>query len=123
MNWGLYRNARFSMAEILKKESKPLQAIDLLLEVCYLDLNGPNNCGGVKDGELLKQFPPFDPKTGELLPGIVGRLYEIMVDSGQTAKMLEPRFVEIGNRLFKSLGLPLQPDKAWRKIKREITAA
>lgn len=120
LNWGLYRSARFSMAELLAKESRLAQALDFLLEVCYLDLNGPNNCGGVTDPQLLREFPQFDPKIGDLAPGVIGRIHDLMETLGQSVAQVEPRFMEIGNRLVQSLRLPLAPDKAWRKLKRAI---
>jgi len=40
MNWGLYRNIRFEMAELLKKEGKFKNALQTYLEVLYLDQNG-----------------------------------------------------------------------------------
>jgi DNA-directed RNA polymerase subunit RPC12/RpoP len=48
-NWGLFRNAKFQMAEILRKESRLEQALATYLEVCYIDLNGPSNMSGVTD--------------------------------------------------------------------------
>jgi len=39
--WGLYRNAGLSMGDILKKESKDLDALDTYLEGCYLDIKWP----------------------------------------------------------------------------------
>ena len=38
--WGLYRNTRFQMAELLRKEGKLKQALFTYCWVCYLDLNG-----------------------------------------------------------------------------------
>lgn len=68
-DWGLYRNARLSMANILRKEGKAEQYLMFMLEVCYLDLNGPFNCGGVNDPSIRQQYPPFNPKDGFLAPG------------------------------------------------------
>lgn len=45
-NWGLYRNTRFAMAEFFKRRLKLKEALAFYFEVCYLDLNGPNNTGG-----------------------------------------------------------------------------
>ena len=46
----------------------------MYFEVCYLDLNGPNNMAGVTDAQLLKRFPPWDPKqvTSEAAPRAEG---------------------------------------------------
>ena len=72
-NWGLFRNTKFAMAEILRKENRLPAALGGYLEVCYLDLNGPHNTGGITDGELLREYPPWNHKdpTAELAPGIL----------------------------------------------------
>jgi hypothetical protein len=123
MDWGLYRNARFSMAEILKKESKDDQALTFYLEVCYLDLNGPNNCGGIRDPQLQKDFPPFNPKDGDLAPGVLGRILDIIENSDGKTVVDEARFMNAASRIHGSLHLPLPPDKAWGKVKRALKAA
>jgi len=58
------------MANILRKEGKAEHYLMFMLEVCYLDLNGPFNCGGINDPSIRRQYPPFNPKDGFLAPGI-----------------------------------------------------
>ena len=71
-NWGLYRNVRFRMAELTRKEGKHKTALFYYLWVCYLDLNGPDNAGGRQDyPDLLREFPPFNPKLAITAPGII----------------------------------------------------
>ena len=64
-NWGLFRNTKVAMAEIFRKENRLSAALGGYLEVCYLDLNGPSNTGGVDDAELLREYPPWNPKGEE----------------------------------------------------------
>jgi DNA-directed RNA polymerase subunit RPC12/RpoP len=116
-NWGLFRNAKFEMAEILRKESKLEDALAMYLEVCYLDLNGPNNVGGITDQELLKQFPPWNPKDDSFLaPGVIGRIVSIIekttINNATVRKLFDIRTVA----LRQSLRLPVSVDKAWQKI-------
>ncbi len=119
-DWGLYRNARFSMAKILKQEGKCDQYIRFMLEICYLDLNGPNNCGGIDDPILRRQYPPFDPKDGMLAPGIVAPLSNMADDLGIDINELHKMFVEVATEVQGSLNLTMSPEKAWRKLKKEI---
>lgn len=122
-NWGLYRNARFSMAEILANEGRHKQSLQFLVEVCYLDLNGPNNCGGVQDDpQLRREFPPFDPKAGDLAPGIIGRVLEKMEQTETSLSGLESEFMDVANRVQATIKPPLPPAKAWKKVKRELNA-
>jgi hypothetical protein len=121
-DWGLYRNSRFAMAEILTKEKKHLDCLNFLLEVCFLDLNGPNNCGGITDPFILREYPPFDPKIGSLAPGVISRVLDAMDSSGISLQQAESRFNDVAHRLSEVLRLPLSADKAWRKLKRELKA-
>ncbi len=121
-NWGHYRNARFAMAEMLAKEKELLQALEFLLEVCYLDLNGPNNCGGLTDPGLLREFPRFDPEDGFLAPGVVARVHGMMDTLQESPQQVQSRFATIADRLARSLKLPLPPEEAWDKLERQINA-
>jgi hypothetical protein len=121
-NWGLYRNSRFAMAEILTAEDKLAPALDLLLDVCFLDLNGPSNHGGMTDPELLTLFPRFDPTSGDLAPGILSRVERAVQRLGFSNDTLKKRFMAIAEKLKTSLRLPLHPEKAWRLVAKEILA-
>lgn len=120
--WGFYRNARLSMGDILKKESKEIQALDAYLEVCYLDVNGPRNCG-TRDPEILREFPPFDPKTAMVTSGVIGYIDKIIANHRITQGQVEQRFIKLANRIGESLNLPVDPESAWQILKREIYGA
>lgn len=119
MNWGLYRNTKFSMAEILRKEKKFENALFYYFEVCYLDINGPNNVESIKnDPSMLKQFPAFNAKMGFLAPAIVSRVKKIIGTlklSESDSKLLFFKVPEYYRKL-----VPLSPQKAWEKIVLEI---
>jgi predicted RNA-binding Zn-ribbon protein involved in translation (DUF1610 family) len=119
-NWGLYRNARFQMAEVLRKESKLKQALSMYCWVCYLDLNGPRNTSGVKDQELLREFPPFSPKEAFLAPGIISRMARIIEKLNLDQEKVSLIFQEITVRVYKGLKLPMQPEDAWKSVRREL---
>lgn len=119
-DWGLYRNVRFNMAEILRKESRDKDALSTYLEVCYLDLNGPSNTGGLDDPELLQQYPPFDRKLAFLAPAILSRINGLVkkleLDNARTKAI----FDKVAALQHKNLPLPMSPDRAWRKLKKEL---
>ncbi len=119
-NSGLYRNSRFQMAEILRKESKLKDALTLYLEVCYLDLNEPRNTGGERHPLIRKMFPPFSPDEGLLVLDVVVRMSNIVQDLGigpsETKQMFDPMA-----RLLKTrLQLPMNPNAAWLQIEAEL---
>jgi uncharacterized Zn finger protein (UPF0148 family)/ribosomal protein L40E len=55
-NFGMFRNTRLRMAQMMQEEGKYKRALEFYLEVCYIDLNGPRNNEGLSP-ELLKEFP------------------------------------------------------------------
>lgn len=119
-NWGLYRNTRFQMAEVLRKESKLKQALSMYCWVCYLDLNGPRNTSGLKDPELLREFPPFSPKEAFLAPGIISRMTRIIEKLNLDQEKVFTVFREAAGHDHKGLKLPVQPEDAWQSLSREL---
>lgn len=62
--WGLYRNTKLDMANLLIKEGHHKQALISLFEICYLDLNGGRNVGEGFSKEAMErigihEFPEF----------------------------------------------------------------
>ncbi len=120
-NWGLYRNTRFEMAEILRKEMILQDALQSYLEICFIDLNGPNNTGGIKDPELLKEFPPFDPKQSSFLaPAVIDFIRRIVKKLGFSKEKVKSVFIEHNLRVGNSLKLPLTAEECWISLEKEI---
>jgi len=117
--WGLYRNAKLSIGTILKKEGKLEEALNLYLQVCYIDLNGPNNCC-THDPELLAEFPPFDLDDAFLAPGVVSYIDDIMHKMELNFKIVKARFVFESENLRNNLGLKADIEEAWEQIKSEL---
>jgi hypothetical protein len=117
--WGLYRNARLGMGDVLKKQGKLSESLDTYLEVCFIDLNGPNNCG-TKDPELLKMFPPFDPKSAFLAPGVLRYIEKLCNDLQVKPEDLESRFISLASTVGRELKLPIAPDEAWKAVSGEL---
>ena len=121
-NWGLYRNTKFQMAKQLQKENKFKHALQMYLEICYLDSNGPNNTAGFDDPEFLKDFPPFDPNNGNsfLAPGIIDLVKQIMKKLGLSKDEVNKLFLERNSRIEKSMKLPVSMIECWDKIQKEL---
>ena len=119
-DWGLYRNTRFEMAEILRKEMKLRGALKTYLEVCYFDLNGPMNRGGTDDPEILKEFPVFDPKSAFIAPGIIDRVKIISKKLRMNLNQIKEIFISHNEKLWRNLKLPISPEKAWKDLELEI---
>jgi len=115
-DWGLYRNNKHSMAEILRKENKLQEALEIYLEVCYLDLNGPNNIGGMKD----YAFEPFSLEDALLAPGILKRAKVITNKLSLNPEEIKEVFTKIAYKIEKKMKLPLSPKLAWKKLENEM---
>jgi hypothetical protein len=126
-DWGLFRNTKVEMAGILRKEAKLTRALALYMEVCYLDVNGPNSLGGLlqagqTDGESLRQFPCWNSgsPTAELAPGILSYAQDIIAESNLAPTTVEDIFRKAASALYTGLRLPLSPEDAWPKIRNAL---
>ncbi|MCX6730941.1 MAG: hypothetical protein NTZ55_03765 [Candidatus Roizmanbacteria bacterium] len=116
-NWGLYRNTRLSMGDILRKEMKLKQALETYLEVCYLDVNGPANNGGMNDSE----FPSFDPDSNAFVaPGIIEYIQRINRKLNLPIDTIKQTYIESNKKVYASLKLPLSPDVSWLEIEKHL---
>lgn len=120
MQWGLYRNIRFDMAESLRKEKRLGNALETYLEVCYLDLNGPMNVIAGSSPEILKEFPPFDPSISFIAPGVIKRITIIVKKLGFDNEKLRTIFLTHNESIQNSLKLPVTPVACWQKIAAEL---
>jgi hypothetical protein len=115
-DWGLYINTKLRMADLLRKGNKLEQALSTYLEICYLDLNGPRNCGGIKGSDILAQHQPFSKEEGFLAPAVVDYARSLMnklqLDLSQTREL----YAQVADRQHKNLRLPLQPEVTWESI-------
>jgi len=120
-DWGLYRNTIFEMAEILRSEMSLRDALQTYLEVCYIDLNGPNNTGGRRDPELLRMFPPFDPKQrASIAPGLIDIIKRIIKRLKIDKDHVKSDFLEHNSKIRSSLKLPLTAEDCWSTLEKEI---
>jgi hypothetical protein len=123
LDWGLYRNTRFEMAEFLRNEERLKAALQTYLEVCYIDANGPRNCGGMLDAGLLAQFPPFDPSTGFQAPGVIKRVGQLCKKLSIDEQGIWGAYWHGASVLHPSLHLPLDPAEAWVPVRAALVDA
>lgn len=113
--WGLYRNARLGMGKILKKRGLISDALDVYLEVCFLDLNGPNNCNKSSPA-LMKAFPPFDPKLAILAPAVLSYISTLANELQIGRDELAAGFIKQAKSFKCELELPVSPEDAWGQL-------
>ena len=119
-NFGVFRNARLSMAQQMQEEGKLKRALEFYLEVCYIDLNGPRNNEGLPR-EMLKEFPNFDPSESILAPGILYVTSSLIKKLSLTENEVKTIFFEHNGRAVSGLRLPLALEEAWTKLCPEFT--
>ena len=108
-NWGLYRNAIRQQAELLNLEGKLRQALEFYMWVCYLDINGNDNCS-----------PRFNLDLAFLAPENVKQFLKIGKELKLSRDDIKTIFLEYNKKMTESLRPPISPNKAWQKIEKEV---
>ena len=121
--WGLYRNARFQMAEILSKENKLKDALRMYLGVCYLDLNGASNMPTDENGNVINDteyFKPFDFETKFLAPGVIDRIKKIVKNLELSREKVQEIYLDFANKEQRSTRAPISPSDCFTELEVEI---
>jgi hypothetical protein len=119
--WGLYRNAKFEMAEALRGASQLSEALLLYLEICLMDMNGPQTyAGGVFIPEYDRIFRPFKPEYGLLAPAIVQRCRKIISDQHLSADEVRAKFFAVASEASYRAELPVATKDAWVRLLKEL---
>ena len=121
---GLFRNDIFYKGQMFESFGDKNSALAMLLEVCYLDVNGPNNRGRFKNNpDLLKDYPQLDPGVEgdtRLAPGIVMDVKKISTELVLSMDEIQSRFINHNSLVLKALNPPITPEKAWEKIQKAL---
>ncbi|MBN2287642.1 MAG: hypothetical protein JXI43_14435 [Tissierellales bacterium] len=114
-DWGLYTNVIAQQANFLEREEQFKQALIFYQQLCYLDLNGPENIGGLGSDA---NFPSFNPETAFLPPTNVEHFFKLGTDMKMSAAEIKTIFIEHNTKIYKSLKLPVSPENAWQSIEK-----
>ena len=114
-NLGLCRNTYYAMASFLRRRKKLRQALPLFLLVCAYDLNGASNCGGIS-GDLLKEFPLFDPRFSSLAPPVVEDVQSIREALSLTLDDVSREFADA----TKGSNFPVPIERSWSILMRTL---
>lgn len=117
-DWGHYRNTRFTMGELLRKEGKYLNALAKYFEVIYLDINGPNNLGGKGRDDM--SFPQFDPSMGILAPGVIDIVCKIIDYLELDLTKVKEYFFKWNQKIQESMRLPISIEDGWITLQKEF---
>jgi hypothetical protein len=114
-----FRNARLGMALLLEEEAekdgeKLRKALATHLEVCYIDLNGPQYS---TTGERERSNEtPFEPRQSLLTSGIVDITNVYIERLGLTRAETEALFHKHNSKHLSGLTMPLSIDEGWNQL-------
>ena len=97
----------------LRRQGQTDAALQIYLEVCYFDLNGPEDLGG-QSGKA------FDRQMGMLAPGVTGRVADAADHLGLPQDQLRQRFLDLAVQIKDQLRLPVAPSTSWNELKAAI---
>lgn len=117
-DWGLFRNLRYGMYVILNAEKRFKEALIMSLEVCFYDINRPNNLS-TTDPKILKEFPPFDSKAGFVAPALVESIKDLKDKLNLKWDDIKHMFIERANQVRMKIML-ISPEKAWEILYNEL---
>jgi hypothetical protein len=118
-NFARFRDARLGIALMLEEEAetdeeKLRKALATHLEVCYIDLNGPQYS---TTGERERSNEtPFEPRQSLLTIGIVDITNVYIERLGLTRAETEALFHKHNSRHLSGLTMPLSIDEGWNQL-------
>lgn len=121
--WGLYRNNKVEMASLLQKENKFEQELNILFEVCYLDINGCKNLSGGFSKEKMDEcgIKEFDSGSAySIAPGVISPIEDLIIELNLSEKQTKEMFCSTNKRMKPSKNMPISEEKAWEKLLKEI---
>jgi hypothetical protein len=118
-NFARFRNARLGIALLLEEEAekdgeKLRKALATHLEVCYIDLNGPQY-STTRERERSNDAP-FEPHQSLLTSGIVDVTNAYIERLGLTRAETEALFHKHNSRHLSGLAMPLSIDEGWNQL-------
>jgi hypothetical protein len=119
-NFGFFRNARLSMAQQMQEEGKLKRALEFYLEVCYIDLNGPQNNEGFPPA-MRKDYPNFNPREAFLAPGVLSEINSLIEELKLAESEVKTIFFEYNQKAVSGLRLPVSMDQAWASLSAQLT--
>ena len=133
-SWGVYRNCRYEMGDVLRAEasfilatfkfpkeekrgtqalSRMKQAIRMYLEVALFDLNGASNNGEFSPCQTRIQF-------WDIAPALIDWIIELSTDLGIQRLDLREMLYQVAD-LCKSFPFSLTTDEAWKRFEEALT--
>jgi len=99
------------MGEHLMREKRYIDALQLMMEVTILDINGADNNGRIW------------PKDGFAAPAVIGNMLYLRDQENISSQAFQEMFLAKAGELKKNLRLPLSPAETWRRLEKDLKEA
>jgi len=118
-NLARFRSARLSMALLLEEEVETdeellRKTLATHLELCYIDLNGPQE--STERERELNNEAPFNPNQGVLVSSIVNITNVYIEQLGLTRAETKSLFLKHSSRHLTGINMPLKAEDGWNKL-------
>jgi hypothetical protein len=121
-NFARFRDARLGLALLLEEAEKDAEklrkALATHLEVCYIDINGPQE-GTTRERERYNKAP-FEPRQSLLTGGIVSIANVYIERLGLTRAETKALFRKHNSRHLSGLTMPLSIDAGWNQLEAHL---
>ncbi|MEN6395957.1 MAG: hypothetical protein ABFC78_05685 [Methanoregula sp.] len=118
-DWGFYTNTLSEQEKLAEDFGTKDEALFYCLMICYLDLNGQNNLGGL-GGRPSPGIKRFDPKLAFLAPHYTKRIRVLIEELNLSQKDVKTRFVEGAKKMKETIHTPVAVNTAWEKLSSEV---
>ena len=115
-DWQRYRATRLRLARHLRRAGRDTQALAALLDLCYLDANGPRTIGSFSGARLGTEDPSFDPARAPLDSGLLRQALALAARLNMDLPALQLLYLDVATVTWRALRLPLSPKVAWMQI-------
>ncbi len=118
--WLHYRDGRAAMAETFLRSGRGVEALEQLLEVWYIDLNGPRNAQPPSEALLLTEAPPFDARQGATRAHVRRQVRHLMAQLRLEVDDIQALYFAATTTTHRRHGLPLSPAQAWLAVAAQL---
>lgn len=101
------------MADVLLRRGRRLEALEQLLEVWYVDLNGPRNALPPREALLATEAPPLNPARGATQMQVRKQVRRLVAQLALGADDVQVLFFATTSTIHRRYELPLSPSRAW----------
>lgn len=114
--WLRYRDSHAAMADALLRRGRELEALEHLLEVWYVDLNGPRNAVPPREALLATEAPRFNPALGATRVQVRRQVRRLITQLDLDVDDVQVLFFATTSTTYRRYELPLSPSRAWPAV-------